>query len=300
MRRATVIPTLLLVSSLFLVAPVAAQQGPPDETAAPDSVRQAAATQFRADHGVAWKVRWDNAGSPATLMGGKARGYSGPPAEAGRAFLRDHKKLLGIENARQGFEVVRQNASDGKARVLYRQVYQGIPVLNSGYLVAVNESGAVYYVSGDYYPNLEVPTTSVSVSAQAVVRQMRSDLGSGTGFKVLQKPKLSIHVEEERADSMLSYHLAYEAEAKQRKPLEAFRYVIDARSGDVLDKTSLVEHAGDHGPARTRGAVASGDGSTSGGSSAMVDGSGEAYTTNPEAQNNPYRARLASTGCRSA
>ena len=293
MRRAIVILTLVLVSSLFLAAPVAAQQGPPDEAAAPDSVRRAAAAQFRADHGGAWQVRWHaDAKAPATLMGGKARGYGGPAAEAGRAFLRDHKKLFGIQNARRGLEVARQNASSGSARVLYQQVHQGVPVLNSGYLVAVDEAGEVYYVSGDYYPDLEVPTTSPSLSTQAVVRQMRSDLGSGTDFEVLQKPKLSIYVKEERVDSTLSYHLVYEAEAKQREPLKAFRYVIDARSGDVLDKTSLVMHAGDHGPARTRGAVASDGGTTSGGGSAMVDGSGEVYTTNPEVQSSPTTVTL--------
>lgn len=293
MRRATVILALLLVSSLLFVTLATAQRGPSDDAAAPDSVRQAAAAQFRADHGSDWRVRWHaSAGVPATLMGGEARGYSGPPAEAGRAFLRDHKKLFGIESARRGLEVARQNASSGSARVLYRQVYQGVPVLNSGYLIAVDEAGDVYYVSGDYYPNLEVPTTSASISAQAVVRQMRFDLGSGTGFEVLQEPRLSIYVEEKRADSTLSYHLAYEAEAKQREPLKAFRYLIDARSGNVLDKTSLILHAVEHGPARTRGAVAREGRSTSGGGNAMVNGSGEAYTTNAEAQNNPTTVTL--------
>lgn len=293
MRRATVILTLLLVSSLLFVAPSIAQQGPSDDAAAPDSVRQAAAAQFRADHGTNWRVRWHaSAGVPATLMGGEVRGYSGPPTEAGRAFLRDHKKLFGIENARRGLEVARQNASRASARVLYQQIHQGVPVLNSGYLVAVDESGAVYYVSGDYYPDLKVPTISPSLSEQAVVRRMRSDLGSGTGFEVLQKPRLSIYVEEERADSTLSYHLAYEAESKQREPLKAFRYVIDARSGDVLDKNSLIERAIEHDSGRSRGAVASDRGSSSGGGSAMVSGSGEVYTTNPEVQTSPTTVTL--------
>ncbi len=212
-------------------------------------------------------------------MGGTARGYSGPPEQVGRAFLHDHRALFGIENAQQNLEVARSNASRGNSRVLYRQVYQGLPVLYSGYLVAVNEAGAVYYVSGDYYPDLEVLDVSPSVSPASAVSQIRSDLGGAASFKVLQEPVLSIYVDDEGED--LSYHLAYEARAERRDPLEAYKYVIDAQSGEILQKISLVTDV-------VHGGIRAGDGddaATANGPTAStasaVNGSGEVYLTNP-------------------
>jgi Zn-dependent metalloprotease len=301
MKRLYVILLLAFVSTAFLAAPgFAQQQGPPDD-AAPDSVRRAAAAQFQADHGPAWQIRWsEKTGTPATLMSGTARGYGGPPEQAGRTFLSDHRNLFGIENARKGLRIARQNASqNGGAQVLYQQVYRGVPVLASGYLVAVNESGEVYYVSGDYYPDLKLETTSPSVSAQAVVRHMRGDLdtaGPTGAFTVLEQPELVVYVEEGAAGDAgadagsaagrLSYHLAYVAEAQRRSPLAAFKYVIDAQSGAVLYKTSLVEDAGRHGPGLSseRAATGEGDGRAelrAMGSAAIVNGSGEVYKTNP-------------------
>ncbi len=294
-RPQPLFPIKSLVSTAFLTAPgFAQQQGPPE--APPDSVRQAAAAQFQQEHGSAWQIQWSpRTGVPAALLGGTAKGYGGPPEAAGRVFLQDHKKLFGIENARQGLAVARKNASKGNTRVLYRQVYEGVPVLNSGYLVAINQAGAVYYVSGDYYPDLQVSSTQPSLQSQDVVSRMRADLGGGAGFKVVQEPVLSIYVGE--AGDRLTYHLAYEAKAERRSPLEAYKYIIDAQSGEVLFKTSLIEDIGEHGPAPIGRAAATGrDGAAiernTPAGSAMVNGSGEVYKTNPLHESSPSEVTL--------
>lgn len=123
MRRFALTLTLLLVSPSL----AGAQNRP--VSAPPDSARGQAAAQFQQEHGPDWQISWHKkTGTPATLMNGTARGYAGPPEQAGRAFLKAHKTLFGIENVARELEVASRDRSDnGSGRVQYRQVYKGLP-----------------------------------------------------------------------------------------------------------------------------------------------------------------------------
>jgi Zn-dependent metalloprotease len=271
MRRFTVTLILLLVSPLLALA----QDRPVPQP--PDSARQAAAAQFQQEHGPEWRIAWhEKAGTPATLMNGTARGYAGPPEKADRAFLKAHKQLFGIENARRELEVARTNRlDDGGSRVQYQQVHRGIPVLNSGYLVALNSAGAVHYVSGDFYPDLQVDT-SPRLQPSDVVETMQSDLGGAPSFKVRQEPLLSIFVDDRGEE--LTAHLAYEARAGRRDPLKGYKYVVDAHSGDVLQKISLIETIGR--PERPH-ATNTSERTVRQSRTSSATGSGDVYLTNP-------------------
>jgi len=216
-----------------------------------------------------------------------ARGYAGPPEQAGRAFLKAHKDLFGIANVQRGLEVARTNRSgDGSNRVQYRQMHRGIPVLNSGYLVALNQEGAVHYVSGDYYPNLRVDT-SPKLQASDVVETMRSDLGDASSFAVRQEPALSVFVDDSGEEQTVfvddsgeeqTAHLAYEGRAERRDPLKAYKYVVDAHSGEILQKISLIETIGrPERPHETTPPEPEGHHSPA----SSASGSGDVYLTNP-------------------
>ena len=273
-----------LSSALILLLVSASLAGAQDRPVSvpPDSARGQAAAQFQQEHGPAWRVAWhEKAGTPATLMGGRARGYSGPPEQAGRAFLDDHKKLFGIENARQNLDVAETIQSEkGSSRVQYRQVYHGIPVLNSGYLVAFDREGAVHYVSGDYYPDLQVDT-SPKLQPGDAIGTMRSDLGGGSSFELRQEPVLSIFVD--GSGEELTAHLAYEARAERRDPVEAYKYVVDAHSGGILQKVSLIQDAHRKTGERTSRPprAAGSDGRLTEEASSMISGTGDVYRTNP-------------------
>jgi Zn-dependent metalloprotease len=214
------------------------------------------------------------------LMNGTARGYAGPPEQAGRAFLKTNKDLFGIEDVRRELKVAKTSRSDdGSSRVQYRQMYRGIPVLNSGYLVALDVAGAVHYVSGDYYPNLQVETTP-RVQPRTVVGTMRSDLGGASSFKVRQEPALSIFVDDSGEE--LITHLAYEARAERRDPLGAYKYVVDAHSGEILQKISLIEDLHRHAEAKApRSESSQADWVRPNGGFPLISGTGDVYTTNP-------------------
>ncbi len=271
MRRLTLTLILLLVSSSF----VCGQDLPVPHP--PNSLRQQAAFQFQEEHGSDWQIAWhEKVGTPATLLGGTARGYTGPPKQAGRAFLEKHKELFGIENAHRELNVVEANRSgDGNSRVQYRQVYQGIPVLNSGYLAALNAEGVVHYISGDYYPNLQVETTP-RLQAGDVVETIRSDLGGTSNLNLRQEPLLSIFVDNSGEEP--SAHLAYEARVERRDPLVVYKYVVDAQSGEILQRISLIETIGrpDNSHMEDPGGQIYRRSRTS-----SATGSGNVYLTNP-------------------
>ena len=172
-------------------------------------------------------------------MNGTARGYTGSPEQASRAFLNDHRAIFGIENIREELQIARSNESkDGRSRVQFQQMYQGLPVINSGYLVARNAEGAIHYVSGDYYPDIQV-NTSPRLRARDVVDITQSDLGGASSFSVRQEPVLSVFID--TSGEELAASLAYETRAERRNPIEAYKYVVDAHSGEVLQKISLVK-----------------------------------------------------------
>ena len=288
MRRLTLTLTLLLVS-----ASIALAQNRPVSTP-PDAARGQAAAQFQQEHGPKWRIAWhERTGTPATLLGGTARSYAGPPEQAGRAFLQAHKKLFGIEDVQRELNVASTNRSEnGSIRVRYRQVYMGIPVLYSGYLVAFNQAGAVHYVSGDYYPDLGVDT-SPKLQPQDVIEMMRSDLSGASSFKVRQEPVLSIFVDDSREE--LTTHLAYEARVERRDPLKAYKYVVDAHSGELLQKISLVHeiHAGN-----TSAEAQASTGFHTVGTARMVNGTGDVYLRIPCTVARPPLRCTGSTMCR--
>lgn len=222
------------------------------QTRSTTEARIEAANQFKSQYGDAWRIRWDDrTHTPASLVGGKAAGYTGPPEEATYRFLREHSELFGIVDIGRDLHVVRQNVSERNSQISYGQLYKGIPVLYSGYLVAVNERGDIYYVNGDYFPDIKLNITP-ALDKQDAVAAIQSDLET-SALHILQAPRLAVYVN--RAGESLSYHLAYQAKVKRAAPLEAYEFLIDAQNGGVLRKASLVKDA--------------------------VEGTGNVYATNP-------------------
>lgn len=146
--RVSVASIILLI--FFFLKPESANAQIPDG-------RRMAAAQFKDKHGGEWNIRWnEQLGTPASLIGGRATGYSGDPEVAALTFLKDHQVFLGIDDPDRSLELVKSHLTDRSAQVSFRKLYRGFPVLFSGYLVALRKSGEIYYASGDYYPEIKV------------------------------------------------------------------------------------------------------------------------------------------------
>ena len=89
-----------------------------------------------------------------------------------------------------------------------------------------------------------------SVAPTGALSTIQADLGALPEVRLA--PTLSIYVDIESKE--LQYHLAYQVEVEIPEPVEVWQYLIDAHSGEVLRKVSLLAH---------------------------INGSGKVYQTNP-------------------
>jgi len=148
--------------------------------------------------------------------------------------------MFGIENVETDVEVTKTNYSKiGGTRLQFTQKYKGIPVLYSGYLVAVDNDGAIYYVSGDYFPDVNVETKP-NISSEQAVNAVRNDL-TGKQIKIIEDPSLHIYISDRDKETM-TYKLVYktQAELTERNEVGAWEYIIDAQTSNIIIKNSLV------------------------------------------------------------
>ena len=180
-------------------------------------------------------------GTPSSIFRYKITKYSGTPEQIAKAFLNEEKTMLGIENTDKDLELIRTNYSKkGGTRLMYTQKYKDIPVLNSGYLVAVGNDGAIYYVSGDYFPDMNIDIRP-TISNEQVVNEIRTDL-AGYNIKIIKEPVICIYIANRYKDSM-SYNLAYNVRVKlnEKNEVGSFDYIIDAQTGKIISKTNLLK-----------------------------------------------------------
>ena len=109
-------------------------------------------------------------------------------------------------------------------------------MLKSGYLIAVDSKGEIYYVSGDYYPDININTNS-KLNKQKIIDEIETELSS-TNIEIIDNPLLSIYPDE--TENSVNYFLVYKTIIKTDKPMNKWMYIIDANDGRVISKTSLM------------------------------------------------------------
>jgi len=195
--------------------------------------------QFNKKYHNQFKIRWnENTGTPSSIIGHKISKYRGSAFEIAKAFLIDEKRMLGISDVERDVKLEKTNISKrGGKRLLFVQRYNGIPVLNSGYLIAVNTNGEIYYISGDYYPEISV-NTEPALSEQEIKSIVIKDLSHTSGVDI-SKPILSIYPE--HIQGKLRYTLVYQLQTKTQNPPSRFGYLINAINGKIVRKQDLIE-----------------------------------------------------------
>ena len=105
-----------------------------------------------------WNIQWDEkTGTIKSLMGDKITKYKGSVEKIAEDFFTENKSLLGIENfSEQLWLKEKRYPSSGGNCLLFNQHYKGIPILGGGYLIAINNYGEIYYLTGDFYPEIKI------------------------------------------------------------------------------------------------------------------------------------------------
>jgi Zn-dependent metalloprotease len=179
-------------------------------------------SRFNSSHEGQWKLRVDpRTGAPEALSEGRTAPRSGPPAAIARQFLQEQAGLLGVDA--NNLQLEKETKGAGHRHVLYRQTHKGVPVEFARVKVHLDENGSVIGANSSYEPDLNLSMVP-AISAADAVRAAESDShGAADGSASL----VVLPVE-----STGRSHLAWKVKIKA--PQAAWRYYVDARTGQIL------------------------------------------------------------------
>ncbi len=152
--------------------------------------------------------------------------------------------LLGLHSPRTELEPIAMHIDAlGMRHVRYRQVFDGIPVWGRDLWVHTDADGTAYLLNGCYEPTPSGVATSAAISGDGAIGIVIDDLQArrrwapitGQAARVLDvdPPKAALVLYP--VPDTRTMRLAWDVEL-QANLLESFTYLIDARTGTVLDR----------------------------------------------------------------
>jgi len=193
--------------------------------------REAARDRFNQEYNNQLKIRWNYiTGTPYSIVG-RITKYSGTPEQIARAFLTEEKTMLGILDPENDVALTKTSGSS----VHFEQRYNSVPMLKAGYVVSMDNTGAIYYVGGDWYPEASVETNPNITESQAA-SVINGDL-AGKQPNMKQEPTLSI-LPETLTNGEIQYRLIYKARVSAMD--ESWMYYISAVDGSIVEKIDMI------------------------------------------------------------
>lgn len=220
------------------------------------------------DLGAMSSVRWNDFGTPASLLpaDGSLGAAPGAPADGARAWLRDHAAAFGLSAGQvDGLELVSAQpfAQSGARAVLFRQTYGDLPAASGGLVTVGVADGKVAYVSSSIVPGSGTPPEA-SLSALEGFLKAAADVGrpvaagdvstidarDAQGWTRLQVPGLAQEqMVRPRALGMTdgSVRRVWEVNVIDNDPGKshalAHTVLVDAVSGEVLVRRNAVQNS---------------------------------------------------------
>ena len=226
----------------------------------PTSDQVAAAKQLVAAAGDGARITWDGRfGTPRTIYADAGAALSGPhdgsAVEAARAFVDKNRAAFGLSAADvAGLKETKNHKMTGiDVRVInFTQVIGGLTAARGGSLgMAVDSEGRVLTFSGSVAPDMDL-TGSFTLTPSLALTKAGSALGVASFLpkqagEVAGYTKFKTGLASESYVAKMAFPTADGARAAYRvlfieKLDKAWDMVLDARSGEVLYKKSLVQH----------------------------------------------------------
>ncbi|MDQ1611200.1 MAG: hypothetical protein QOG00_1131 [Pyrinomonadaceae bacterium] len=202
-------------------------------------------------------ARWDKTtGSVDTIMDFASQPSSLEPEAAAREFLQSNAALFGISDMAT-LRLKRNTPALGGHLLYFEQTYQGLRVEGRGVGVIMDGEGRVKSVSGPYQKDLNLQLNS-SLDGAAAVAKAQTDLAkfkvqwvqgvadvlnpaldkitSQLGAMAVPHPQLNVFPTADGA------RLAYKFLVFSRNPFGAFKYQIDAATGEILYREDIVRY----------------------------------------------------------
>ena len=227
---------------------------------------RAVETVLAADSGA--RVAVDPTSNAATFLSGQfgvvvrpGVGGSGPDRIA-RTFLVQHGSLFGVTDQHAQLKLVSVDKDTlGYTHYKYQQLQQGLPVFGQQ-LIVHSEGEHVTAVGGHITPNIgeATPKLDGAEAARRAIGEGRRSAGEGAHLNAIGNQNLGWYTLQDGTP-----RLAYEVVVGERSD-QRWQMYVDAASGEVLDKWSLVHSALDRettdaksGKVRKEGQGPSGD-----------------------------------------
>jgi hypothetical protein len=199
-------------------------------------------------------VRWNRLGTPATVTkpGGAAlaTGLPADAEQAARAYLTANRELFGLSaDGLQALEKVAVNPIGDGAAVLLRQRFGDLPAGHDGMVALGISKGKVVSVSSSLARNTAAPAPATLDQGKAIDAASRD---SGIGLAAAETKKARL-VAVPTADGVRSAYQVtlIDAAGQDGEPAAVTSYV-DARTGQVLIRENLVDHAAGDDPGNPR------------------------------------------------
>jgi len=160
------------------------------------------------------------------------KGLQKDPVAASLDYLNRFSSLYRIQNPLTNLYPVKVDAEKGGYSIHLGQKINNIPVLGAGILVHIKDN-EVRETVGDYLVNVSLPAKAEIGAVRA--QQIASKKLSVKGHRVVGETTLTyISKQLATADTHLAWQVGLETPGVDAVPTQTFSYLIDARSGDVL------------------------------------------------------------------
>lgn len=176
-------------------------------------------------------------------------------------YLDRLKEVLELRNPNEEFELKNTLTDElRQTHTRFGQTYRGLAVYGAEALVHTDASGEAIMFNGRTYPTPQLSTITPQLSAEQAVQRAMSDLGKEAIVKTMGQLEKRILKYDKPSSELVVYHLNDDPAAERLawvlsiRPnfIERWQYVIDAQTGQVLDK--LNQTCAIDGPAKATAA----------------------------------------------
>jgi Zn-dependent metalloprotease len=211
------------------------------EHAAARNLTRAAASEI----GGRWQVyRWEPASETAAWVYGSGAGLpvsqTGDDAaleQAARSFIAAHPALFHASEKDLVLNSIGRGA--GKIGIHFRQLVQGIPVMNSRVSLVITDSGTMVAFGSEFY-STETDVTPAMTGGQAITTAQNSLSFDPARDQVNGAPDLVI-VPVRRFEGGVNMRLAWRVMMTTQEPYGIWQSFVDAKSGEIFWRVNDVE-----------------------------------------------------------
>ena len=209
----------------------------------------AALQRVKSDSDTPIRARWhQNRGTVRSLYNLTLPPSIGTLETSVRQCLNDYCDLFAMTDPNIELRLVDiQNSLTGR-HVRFHQYYNGVEVYGAAISIHTNHSGQIRVIHSNYFPRINISTTA-SFSPDQATDIAIAEAGA---FDLRKPPRADLVIFPNRnagqiGDYADAYRLAYRAIIHSRQPVASWEYIIDAHTGEPLQRRNLLRSADGRG-----------------------------------------------------